>query len=110
MSDRMDRPDQRYIRRSLRDTPIAFTVGPGDVVTGRIRDISIHGIGILTNRQLPVGTSIGIHVPGQGPVLAKYLAAEVRHSTHRGEGSWLLGCRLLRPFTMEEIALMCGDG
>jgi hypothetical protein len=102
--DSPSHPERRHITRHLRfRESVTFTVGPADVVIGRIYDLSILGIGILTSRYLSPKTTIGIHLPAFDDMPLRYLSAEVRHATAQPDGMWLLGCKLLRPLTIDEI-------
>jgi hypothetical protein len=96
----------RRCHRTWRNSPITFTVGPADIVMGTLRDISVYGLGIHSTRYLCRGSHVGVHVPGPKGPAVKYLAAEVRHATSQPGGGWILGCKLLRPLTVDEVMVL----
>jgi hypothetical protein len=61
-------------------------------IVGRITDISLLGLGLLTNASIAPGEVIRIELIGAGS-----LRARVAHATPDGEGRWLIGCSLLAP-------------
>jgi PilZ domain len=70
--------------------------------TGLLRDFGLPGFGLVVREPLAPGTEMTIRLPG--PVLGgmHLFSAEVRHSI-RWADSWLVGCKLSRPLTDEEV-------
>ncbi len=67
-----------------------------------VRDVTITGIGLLTERSLAIGAMVYIE---RGPLvgLTTALSAIVCHATLRDDGRWLLGCRLFRYLTTDDM-------
>jgi hypothetical protein len=106
LTDAYDGPERRSLPRRSSDSTIIFTIGLSEVVVGQLRDISLSGVGILSAQQVPVGSSIGVRIPASKDKVAKQVAAEIRHATMQKDGRWLLGCRMLRRFTFEEVSAL----
>lgn len=51
---------------------------------GNVEDVSLHGLGVLVQEDLPVGTSVSISYEGE-----EELTGVVRHHSEREEGHWL---------------------
>jgi hypothetical protein len=70
--------------------------------TGLLRDFGLPGFGLVVREWLEPGTQLTIRLPG--PTLGgdQLFAGVVQHCSP-GPGSWLVGCRLLRPLTDEEV-------
>ena len=66
MVDSLESLERHEVPRVPCNSSVTFAVGPGDVVIGRIRELSISGLGNLTSRQFSVGATVRIHVPPVG--------------------------------------------
>ena len=98
------RPERRQLSRFQGiGSPITFTAAPAEIVTGKILNISVVGIGILCGRYFAAGTTVAIHVPAFSGRPLTYLSAVIKHAAAQEDGSWVLGCMLLRPLEIDEI-------
>jgi hypothetical protein len=101
--------DQRRLARLGGDTigPLALRVKTiGVSVSANVRDISIHGIGLLAKEPFATGTAFLIETGPPGKTLATELSVELRHATKLPDGDWLLGCTFSRPLTTEDFAIL----
>jgi hypothetical protein len=69
--------------------------------TAIVRDVSAAGVGLLFSRPLRPGARLSLQLGGH--VMARAVAARVVHCTPQGGEWWLIGCRLARPLTDEEL-------
>ena len=100
------RKEARSLRRHLGNTVGPLRVRYGDVTfTGDVFDISIVGIGIIVDQQLPIGSSFVIEYGPKGLMLPTPLTATIRHATQRN-GRWVLGCSLSRAIFAEDFDAM----
>ena len=66
-----------------------------------LQDISIQGVGIITDRFLAAGTPL--QLPDRGVAdNTEILLTEVKHSTKQPDGRWLVGCAFSRLLTAED--------
>jgi hypothetical protein len=56
-----------------------------------LRDISTHGLGLISGRHMEPGTKVVVLLPVQAPQVPPVVPARVTYATRR-EGGWLLGC------------------
>jgi hypothetical protein len=104
LPDPSPRPERRRLSRFRGiGSPIAFTAGQADVVIGRIRDITVLGIGIEISKHVTPGVTLAILVPAFAGRPLAYLSAVVKHCVAQEDGKWLLGCLLVRPLEIDEI-------
>jgi hypothetical protein len=68
-----------------------------------VRDLAVGGIGLIVLQVLEPGSTVAIQLRGTQTAFESILVGEVRHVTWRAEGFWLLGCRLSRNLSEEEI-------
>lgn len=84
------------------------TLGPVQVITetgsfsAAVQDISILGISFIADLEYLVGSSFVIESGPNGRKLQS-LTAELRHSTQRADGRWLLGCCFSRPLMADDV-------
>src|SRR5262249_19686781 len=69
----------------------------------QIRDVSTTGIGLLTARLYERGTALFISVQEYGAELSPLLVAKVVHVTPAEEGSWFVGCKLMRRLSEADV-------
>jgi PilZ domain len=75
----------------------------------RVRNISVHGIGLLVGIPMEPGTDLTLETRSRDPGLPLTLVARVVHCTKQEEGSWLVGCRFRTRPTDEDVrALLRG--
>jgi hypothetical protein len=94
--------DRRSIQRQPGSPgPIKFTTVTGDTVVAHVQDISIQGIGFLTNRFLNTGTLL--QLPDRGIADdTRSLVAEVKRATKQSDDQWLVGCAFSRLLSAED--------
>jgi hypothetical protein len=66
----------------------------------RVRDLSAHGVGLITAREVPTGTELAIEITDL-PYKVRALALHTRRLA--GGGAWLTGCRLLQPLSDDDL-------
>jgi hypothetical protein len=94
---------RRVSRSLLRSTPIKFSVGPDKDFTGILCNVSILGLGVLTNQPLQMDTPVKVHIPGRPGGAASFLGATIRHATAQTDGLSMLGFQLERPLRVDEL-------
>lgn len=67
-----------------------------------IRDLSVTGIGLLTDRVVEPGTRLEIQLSNAARRIVKTLSAEVRHVRRAHDGRWLFGCLFERLLTTKD--------
>jgi hypothetical protein len=103
--DVLVQPERRQVKRhAVQDSSTCFTASSGETAVGELRNLSILGLSMVTRQYFSVGTILKIHVPATMQPGENFLPAEVRHTSAQGDGSWLLGCVLLRFLTADEIS------
>ena len=75
-----------------------------------LRDVSRRGVGLLTCAWFGVDTELSIRLMDLPRGVRNTLPARVRHATALPDGTWLIGCRLTRPFTALELRTLAGAG
>jgi hypothetical protein len=73
---------------------------------GRVRDISLGGVGLVMRHCFRPGTELEIELRGRSGEVLRTVAARVVHATAvlvDGNSGWLLGCALDRPLSEEEF-------
>lgn len=58
----------------------------------RIQNVSVSGLGLITNRCFTVGTELAVDIMDAEGKQSQTVRARVEHTTTWAEGSWLLGC------------------
>jgi PilZ domain len=74
----------------------------GNEIVAKVQDISVAGIGILTNQRLEPGTWLGLEPPKltRGPF--PELKAQIKHTTELENGH-LVGCHFDRFLTVQDM-------
>ena len=73
--------------------------------SGRVRDISIAGIGLSMSRRFEPGTALIIELR---PTALRHLPVHVIHATRDAEGHWIIGCTFDRPLSQQELKTFLG--
>ncbi len=73
-----------------------------------LRDVSATGVGLVLSEPLQPGTFLTVEVPRPSKSGLRRLPARVVDNRHLGDGSWLVGCRLVRPLHDDELAELVG--
>jgi hypothetical protein len=87
--------------------PIAARKGDDWRWPARIRDISLHGVGLLLSRRFEVGTILVIELQGTAKVCERMMIARVAHATPH-EGEWVMGCQFINPLSEDELKELVG--
>jgi hypothetical protein len=78
-------------------------VGELRVRQGRVKDISLGGIGLLLCCPLKSGTRLLIQIKNARAGIAYDLAARVVHSFRKPRNQWLVGCAFARELSQFEL-------
>jgi hypothetical protein len=102
--DEINPKERRTLTRNPGDTigPIRLRLDAGEFV-GRVQDISVEGIGILTPHRLEPGTGLVLEPAEPSRCLSPELRAEVRHTRKCDTEDYLIGCRFSRLLTVEDV-------
>ena len=73
------------------------------MLQGKIRNISIGGVGLVVERRFEPGTGLFIECQTNDKGALGPFMARVVHATARPDGTWLLGCSFVSKLTAEEI-------
>lgn len=68
-----------------------------------LRNISVHGIGLLLGAPIQVGTDLEIEMRTKVPGLLLTLVARVVHATRQAEAHWLVGCKIVSKSLEEHL-------
>jgi hypothetical protein len=79
------------------------SLAPFERLSGRVRDISTDGIGLVLGTSLRVGIDLVIELKTRTPGIGLTLMARVAHSTFEADGTWIIGAQFLTTPTEEQI-------
>jgi hypothetical protein len=65
--------------------------------------VAARGLSLLVQGPLQPGTVMAIQLQSQHLGVSGILSAQVKHVTPRSGDSWLIGCRLSRQLTRDEL-------
>jgi hypothetical protein len=68
---------------------------------GIVFNLSQRGIGVIVGQPIEPGTILAVQFRTMQADLACIHTVQVRHTTCKSDGRWLLGCRFERPLTPE---------
>ena len=72
-----------------------------------VHDVDPQGLGLVLAHPLDEGAVLAVHLRGaRRDGLSCVLSGRVRHCTRWTGGEWLVGCKLSRPLTDEELAAL----
>jgi PilZ domain len=97
--------DQRSWKRFTVAVPIRYSTVADIPVEGHahITDLSAVGAGLQLDLPLRIGTSINLHIGGDGSFGSlSFLACVVRVTSHFSK-NWRAGCTFLRELTDQEL-------
>jgi hypothetical protein len=69
----------------------------------KIRDVSMHGVGLLASRRVEPGTLLAVVLANTSRGFSKTALARVAHVTALG-GNFLVGCTFVTPLTYQEMS------
>jgi hypothetical protein len=70
---------------------------------GKVRDISVSGVGLIVGRRFERGTTLWIELPAAAEEEPRILRARVAHATRTPDGHWLLGCALVSEIDADDL-------
>jgi hypothetical protein len=79
------------------------SLAPVERLSGRVRDISTHGIALVLGTSIPQGTELVIDLKTRNPGICLTLRACVIHSTLEAEGTWIIGGKFISMPTEEQL-------
>ena len=82
--------------------PVRLRFDGGEII-GRVQDISLEGISILTTLCLEPGTWLVLEPAEPRRRLSPELKAEVRHTELCGNEEYLVGCRFSRLLMLDDV-------
>lgn len=102
-----DQKDRRASERMAVNagTSCGFAGAVEDLGTSKIRDVSMEGIGILTTRQVAVGSLLAITIVNQAQKLSKTMLVRVAHVTPV-HGGYLVGGTFSEQLTYQELVAL----
>ena len=68
-----------------------------------VLDVSLGGIGLLVSRALDPGLSVVIRMSDTAGAKVYDLPARIVHTTKEPGGDWIVGCRLDKPLTQQDL-------
>ncbi len=100
----LDRRESQRFRCNWYPT-VGFLARTHTLITGRgvIRDVSRLGIGMISELFLDPGTVIAVQLRSADHGFSDMLSATVVHCSRQSGGSFLLGCRLSRSLSNQEM-------
>ena len=69
----------------------------------KIRDLSLHGIGLIMNRQFKPKTVMTLELRSRKLAARVEIQVRVIHCQPSPDGTWSVGCEFRTPFTPEEL-------
>ena len=106
-------PERRVVIRELcgPDTTCRLrAAASGGTLWARGQDASPDGLGLLLARPLAPGSFLAVELRAPGVRYPLVLEARVAHTAPQSDGSWLLGCVLLRRLPEEFLPALAADG
>jgi PilZ domain len=87
---------------------VSFLARARTLLAGRgvIRDVSRTGIALISEQILEPGTLLAIQLRSQQHGYSDVLSARIVRVVHQDDGSCLLGCRLSRSLSNDELAAL----
>jgi hypothetical protein len=73
------------------------------VLESQSLNLSLRGMGLVLRQPLKSGTLVAVFPPKPQSAKACALTARVVRMHPRADGSWYMGCELLRPLSNEEL-------
>jgi hypothetical protein len=71
----------------------------------KLRDISMHGVGLLLNRRLEPGVMLTLVLENVARGFSKTVLARVAHVTPLGS-SFIVGCNFVTPLSYQEMSTL----
>jgi hypothetical protein len=81
-------------------SPVVEDFGPV-----KVRDVSMQGVGLITNRRVEVGALLTVVLANPARSFSKTVLARVVHITPMG-GAFLAGCSFVTPLTYQEMTTL----
>jgi hypothetical protein len=83
--------------------PVAARSSQDPGWTGKVRDVSSQGVGLILSRRFEPGTCLVIELPAPAPRAPETLFAQVEHATALAPVSWLIGCSFATELSEDEL-------
>lgn len=77
--------------------------------TGKIRDISRGGIGVVLSRRFELGTLLNIEIQEPDGTSSGTVLARVVHVTPHSSGGWVIGCCFTNELDEDEVKSLVRD-
>jgi hypothetical protein len=98
------RVERRAAIRFDLDGEAACALGPQEhLVWGRLRDISMRGVGLLLDREVKLGTQLVVEVTSKIHPLPLRVRARVVRCEKHSSTTWVIGCKFDTPLCEEEL-------
>ena len=88
-------------------SPIGAT--RGTQWTGKVKDISRGGLGVVLSRRFELGTLLSLEIQEADGRMSGTLLARVVHVTPHSAGGWLVGCCFVNELGDEEVKALAQD-
>jgi hypothetical protein len=75
----------------------------GDWWTVSVQDISVAGIGLISNFRLNSGTILVVKLQSTNQSFSRPLLARVSRATVQSDGKWVIGCSFVRKLSDDEL-------
>lgn len=95
---------RQVVRLPGNDLGPLHVVAEGVAFSAEVQDISVLGVGLVGDLQYAAGSSFVIQ--GDRGWKLQSLTVELRHSTQRADGRWVLGCCFARRLTVDDVELL----
>jgi hypothetical protein len=96
--------ERRAVVRYLCDHEVSYYELPAcQRRWARVRNVSTAGIGLVLSAPIDPGTDVVIEMRTMDAETSLVLPARVVHATKQEEGNWIVGCKLVRRLTEEDL-------
>ncbi len=77
--------------------------------TGKVRDVSRGGLGVVLSRRFELGTLLGVEIQEADGTTSGTLLARVVHVTPHSGGGWVIGCCFTSELGDDEVKAFVKD-
>jgi hypothetical protein len=96
--------ERRAVIRYLCDREVVYSrFSKRERFWARVRNVSLHGIGLLLSAPIAPGTDLRMEMQTKDPGSPLILLARVVHATMQEENNWIVGCKFLTRLTEEHL-------
>ncbi len=104
MADPIDRRAAERMPATA-DSSCTFVSPVSDFGPAKIKDISMHGIGLILSRKAEIGTTLAVTLSNATKSFVKTVLVHVAHSTSQPGGT-LIGGTFSVPLTYQEFTML----